>query len=128
MKCLGECIRPIHCHIHVVSYIYHYITSQTLQNIEPIGRHIASPTLWFVFKLSTCFLKTTIQNSLQINFTTSRISENRDRSRVILYRVAVASQSRHRARQDIQETTAAKPFNNTLSQSVAELFKLCKDH
>ena len=42
-----------------------------------IKRH----TLWFVLRLSICFLKTSVQMSLHRNMMTSRVSLNRGRSR-----------------------------------------------
>lgn len=37
-------------------------------------------TLWFVLRLSTCFLKTSVHRSLHRNLITSRVSLNRGRS------------------------------------------------
>jgi hypothetical protein len=41
-------------------------------------------TLWFVFKLSTCFLNTACQKSLQMNLITSSVSPMRGLSRLYL--------------------------------------------
>jgi len=43
-------------------------------------------TLWFVFRLSTCFRKTSVHRSLQRNLMTSSVSLNRGRSREKLSR------------------------------------------
>ena len=42
-------------------------------------------TLWFVFRLSTCFLNASVQKSLQMNLITSKWSVKRTRSLVNLH-------------------------------------------
>lgn len=47
--------------------------------------HILKLTLWFVFRLSTCFRNTSVHRSLQMNLITSSVSLKRGLSRENLH-------------------------------------------
>lgn len=51
---------------------------------RPFSASSTTPTLWFVLRLSTCFLNTAVQKSLHRNLITSSVSPRRGRSLVYL--------------------------------------------
>jgi hypothetical protein len=79
-------------HLKLLSTITYLSCTRNKRHNPAITFKTVKPTLWFVFKLSTCFLNTASQMSLQMYFTISKslslsfFSSKRGRSFVYLFK------------------------------------------
>lgn len=93
------------------------------QNLWKISQTPTKLTLWFVFKLSTCFLKRVVQRSLHRNLITSRLSVKRGRSRENLRRGHFSSSQSCIRSERRHLLINSLPFCKSLSDSVAQGFE-----